>query len=406
MNYKTAALIIFSLIFLYRLMLQIIEYRSALNPIPENVKDIYDPETYQRWRAYHKEKCALELAGCIGSYLVNLILICLDFYAFLVRGLEGHIYAQAIVVLIVFFLIDTALDSILNYVDTMKIEQKYGFNNTTMKTFIMDRIKEWLINSILTVGLLCLFILLHQTLGDWLLVMFTGIMILVMLAIMFLYPVLSKIFNRFTPLPEGELKDKLTGLLEKYGYKVKSIDVMNASERTTKSNAYFTGFGRMKTIVLFDNLLNTMTPDEICATFAHELGHGLNKDTLKNNIFNFVQIVFMVVLIWLNVRYPQIYYSFGFEGVNYGFAFILLMMVELSCVQPLFELVVNWLSRRAEYRADQQAVKEGYGEALISGLKKLSKENFANLSPAPVLVKLTYSHPPLSERIAAIEKRI
>ena len=179
---------------------------------------------------------------------------------------------------------------------------------------------------------------------------------------------------------------------------------MDASRRTTKSNAYFSGFGRMKTIVLYDTLVESMTPDEICAVFAHELGHGLHKDTLKNQILSFIQMAVLGVLAWLTLRTAEIFLSFGFTEVNYGFAIILIMSVEYALIAPLFGLLVNTFSRRAEYRADAQAVKEGYGEQLISALKKLTRQNFADLAPSPLLVKLEYSHPTLSQRIEAIQK--
>ena len=161
----------------------------------------------------------------------------------------------------------------------------------------------------------------------------------------------------------------------------------------------------MKTIVLYDTLVQSMTTDEICAVFAHEMGHGLHKDTLKNQILSFVQMLILGVLAWLTLRSPEIFRSFGFDTVNYGFAIFLIMGVEFALIAPLFGLLVNWHSRKAEYRADAQAVKEGYGASLVSALKKLAKENFADLSPHPLLVKLEYSHPTLSQRIEAIEKK-
>ncbi|MBQ1208222.1 MAG: M48 family metalloprotease, partial [Lachnospiraceae bacterium] len=168
----------------------------------------------------------------------------------------------------------------------------------------------------------------------------------------------------------------------------------------------FTGAGKTKTIVLYDNLVEAMTADEICAVFAHEMGHGLHKDTVKNSVKSFLMVIIMVVLAWLTVRYPEIHEDFGFAGVNYGFALILLMLVEFAFVSPLLSLWINGSTRKAEYRADAQAVKDGYGEALISGLKKLSRDNFAHLAPDKLLVALEYSHPTLSQRIEAIEKRM
>ena len=199
------------------------------------------------------------------------------------------------------------------------------------------------------------------------------------------------------------MKEGITALLEKNGYKVRAIQVMDASRRSTKSNAYFTGFGKMKTIVLYDTLVAAMTTDEILAVFAHEMGHGLHRDTLKNHILTFLQMLVLGLLAWATLRHPEIFRPFGFEGVNYGFAVLLMMSVEFALIAPLFGLVMSWFSRRAEYRADRQAVKEGYGPALVSALKKLAKENFSDLSPSPVLVALEYSHPTLSQRIDAIE---
>ena len=255
------------------------------------------------------------------------------------------------------------------------------------------------------VGIGCLLMGIHQTLGDWLILVFAGAMTAIILAVSFLYPFFSRIFNKFTPLEEGDLRNRLIGLLEKNGYRGRAIQVMDASRRTTKTNAYFTGFGRMKTIVLYDTLVRAMTTEEICAVFAHELGHGLHRDTLKNQLLSFFRIAVLAVLAWLTLRTASIFPAFGFPGVNYGFALLLIMTVEFALISPLFGLAANAHSRRAEYRADAQAVKEGFGDALVSALKTLARENFSDLSPSPLLVKLEYSHPTLSRRIAAIENR-
>ena len=149
-----------------------------------------------------------------------------------------------------------------------------------------------------------------------------------------------------------------------------------------------------------------MTVDEICAVFSHEMGHGIHKDTLKDSMTKFIQMALLSVLAWYTLRTPEIFTAFGFEGINYGFAIVLIMSVEFALIQPLFSLVSNYFSRLREYRADEQAVKEGYGAELISALKKLAESNFADLSPDPLLVKLYYSHPTLSQRFDAIEKKM
>ena len=403
MNYKLLALIILTVIYIYEMLLNVISMQSMNNPIPENVSDVYNPETYRKWREYKKEKSRLSVISDTVSFAISMLLIALDVYAAFAGLFPKTPFMQMTAVILLSAVSDLLLIP-FSYYDTMAIEEKYGFNRSSRKTFWLDQLKGFLIGILLSAVIGSLLMWTHQALGDLLIIVFAGAMTLLLLAISFLYPVLSRIFNKFTPLEDGELKEKLTGLLEKHGYKVRAIQVMDASRRTTKSNAYFSGFGKMKTIVLYDTMIEQMTTDEICAVFAHEMGHGLHKDTLRNQMMSFLMMLVVGVLAWLTLRTPGIWPAFGFDSVNYGFAMILIMSVEFALISPLFGLLTNYLSRKAECRADAQAVQEGYGEALISGLKKLSRENFADLAPSPLLVRLEYSHPTLSQRIDAIRK--
>ena len=403
MSFKTAALVIVSAVYLYNLALSVLKASSSKNPVPQNVSDVYDPQTYGKWRAYHAEKSRLSIVTSSVSFVLDLLLLALNVYSSFASLFPENPTTQLFSVFLISSL--TSLPLIpFEYYDTMVIEQRYGFNRTRKSTFWIDRIKEFIISLLVMTGIGALLMWTHRLLGDWLILAFAVIMTLFALAVAFLYPLLSRVFNKFTPLEDGELKDRVTALLSSHGYKVRAIKVMDASRRTTKSNAYFTGFGKMKTIVLYDNLVKNMSTDEICAVFAHEMGHGLHRDTLKNQIMSFVQMAILSVLAWLTLRTGEIFTQFGFSAVNYGFAVILIMSVEFALIAPLFGLLVNALSRRAEYRADRQAVSEGYADALISALKKLARENFSDLAPSPVVVKLEYSHPTLSRRIDAIEK--
>ena len=400
---KAVVLVVFTVVYLYQMVLSVIHMRSARNPVPVNVIDVYDEETYGKWRAYHGERSRFAIVSGTASFLIDFALLAFNVYAAFAGLFPRPPFLQMFAVMLL-----SALSSLLmipfSWHSTMGIEEKYGFNKATAKTFWGDQAKEFLIGLVLMTGIGALLMAVHQALGDWLILAFAILMTVFALIISFLYPVLSRVFNKFQPLEDGELKEKLTALLEKNGYLVRAIKIMDASRRTTKSNAYFSGFGKMKTIVLYDTLVETMTTDEICAVFAHEMGHGLHKDTLRNQILSFVQMALLGVLAWLTLRTPEVFQAFGFEGVNYGFAILLIMSVEFALVSPLFGLVINFFSRRAEYRADAQAVKEGYGQELISALKKLARQNYADLAPSPLLVKLEYSHPTLSQRIDAIEK--
>ena len=404
MNYKLIVLILLAAEYLYSLLLIVFRIRSMKNPVPANVADVYDPDTYRKWRNYKGEKSRLSVISETASFIIAFLLMALDAYAAFAGLFPQTLFLQMLAVLLLGALSELPLIP-LSYYDTMGIEEKYGFNRTTRKTFCLDQVKGFLIGLLISLIIGSLLLWIHQALGDLMIVVFAAAVTALILAIAFLYPFLSRIFNKFTPLEDGELKEKLTGLLEKHGYKVRAIQVMDASRRTTKSNAYFSGFGKMKTIVLFDTMLKQMTTDEICAVFAHEMGHGLHKDTLRNQGLSFLQMLVIGVLAWLTLRTPEIWPAFGFDSVNYGFAMILIMGVEFALIAPLFGLLTNYLSRRAEYRADRQAVQEGYGEELISALKKLSRENLSDLAPSPLLVKLEYSHPTLSQRIEAIRKK-
>ena len=399
---KLIVLLLLALGFVYRLALNIVQYRSAGNPIPENVADVYDAETYSKWRRYSAEHCRLNILSTVLSFVVSFVLLITNAYAAFAGLFGDHIFLQLLMVVLLESLVDILVSVPIRYYETMVIEEKYGFNRSTVKTFIKDQIRNLLLGICLSLFLAWLLSVLHIALGDWMILLFAVVVFGFTLVISFLYPIFSRISNKFVPLEEGELKDSLMHLLTKHGYQVKAIEVMDASRRTTKLNAYFTGFGKLKTIVLYDNLVNAMTPDEICAVFAHELGHGLHKDVLKQQIMNFGNLLLMAVVIWLTVRDPQLHEAFGFLDVNYGFAYIL-AGIGLGLTQPLSSMVMNAYSRFAEFRADRQAVREGYGDAMVTALKKLAKENFAHLAPSPIFVLLEYSHPPLSQRIAKVE---
>ena len=403
MQVKIWVIAIIILVYLYELLLSAIDMASAANPIPENVKDVYDADTYKKWRMYHMEKSRFGILTSSVTFMIGLALMIFNAYAAFAGLFPKNTFMQMFAVLLLSALTELLLIP-FEWYDTMVLEGRYGFNKTTVKTFIGDQIKGFFISFLLMVGIGALLMWLHLSLGDWLILVFAIIMTVFLLIVSFLMPVLSRLFNKFTPLPDGELRNKLAALLRKNGYEVRDIKVMDASRRTTKSNAYFTGFGKMKTIVLYDTLVEAMTTDEIVAVFAHEMGHGLHKDTLKTQVLTFFEMLVLGVLAWLTLRTPALFTPFGFEGVNYGFAMILIMSVEFALISPLFSLIVNAASRKWEYRADAQAVEEGCGEELISALKKLARENFADLAPSPLLVKLEYSHPTISQRITAIRK--
>lgn len=419
MSLKLIVIIVALIGGLYSLLLSIVTALSANNPTPKNLEDVYDAETYEKWKKYSGEHSRLNIISAIVTCAVTVLLIFTNAYAaFASLFPHGSTFWQVFAVILLESVVGAIVSSVFGYISTMKIEEKYGFNRSTIGTFIKDKIKSFVAGFLLSVGIVYLIGVSHNALGVWMIPVFAVVAFAVTMLISFLYPLLSRLGNKFTPLEDGDLKDALMGLLNKYGYKVKAIEVMDASKRTTKLNAYFTGFGKMKTIVLYDNLIEAMSTEEICAVFAHELGHGLHKDVQKAQVLNVFQLLLIGAMAWgiseasTGVNF---YSEFGFDYLltssaqsvftvaNYGFTYILLG-IGLAVLQPITGFVMNARSRRAEYRADRQAVIEGYGEAMISAFKKMARDNFAHLSPSFINVILEYSHPPLDRRIKNVER--
>ena len=405
MELKITVIILMLVGGLYSLALSVIKARSANNETPDNLKDVYDNETYEKWKKYSAEHSRLDIISTIIKLVISTVMLITNVYSQFARLFADTELAQTLSVIILETAVGLVVEVVESYISNMVIEQKYGFNRTSKKTFVKDVIFKNIFAFMLSLTIASLIALLYGLLGVWMIPLFALVALGFTLLVSFLYPVLSKVKNKFTPLEDGELKQSLLRLLEKYGYKVKAIMVMDASTRTTKLNAYFTGFGKLKTIVLYDNLIKEMSAGEICAVFAHEMGHGLHKDVLMGQILNVFYLALIGAMAYFAVEIYGFYTQFGFDGVNFGFTYVLLG-VGLSVLQPLVGLLTNARSRRAEYRADNQAVIEGYGSDMITALKKLAKSNFSHLAPSKINVLLEYSHPPLSLRVQNVENQM
>lgn len=402
--FRIIAVVLFTLSTLFQLFIYFLNIKASDNHVPSIVKDVYDEKQYALWKRYNAEHTKLNIYSRLTEYVIVMIYLVSPLFVSVSNAVGGDHYLRTLVLLAIIIGVDFITNTFFSYISNMKIEEKYGFNRMTKAIFIKDSIKSLIISTFLILGLTMAYVALHQSLKDWILIVFSAILIIIVLFIAFISPKLTRISYKMYPLEDGELKTKLTDMLTKHGYHIRSIEVIKASEKTTKGNAAFAGFGKMKTIMIYDNLLNKMSTDEILAVFAHEMGHGLHKDILKGQLKTMIMLVVMVALLWLTTKFPEIYQSFGFNDISYPMTYILFLYVELGFVSPLIGLITNYSTRKQEYLADKQAVEEGYGEALISGLKKLTADNFGNLAPHHLVVKLTYSHPTLAQRIAAINR--
>lgn len=403
--YKILFLVLILANFAWSITLKLLSNKQVGKPLPKSVQGIYNDEEYDKWRRYNGKKDKLSIASSIIGLALNIVLFCTNVISLIYNAMPGGIMVKAILFFLAVGLVETLISLPIDYIFNFKIEAEFGFNKVTTKTFIADAIKNYLIGNILNIVIFGLVLLTYNILGDYFgIIAFLGLA-LIMILISSFSSVFSKIFNKFTSLPEGELRTNLSTMFEDAGYKLKDIYVMDASKRTTKANAYCGGIGKMKQIVLYDNLVNNYTPGEITAVFAHELAHFKNKDTTKMTFFNMLNFLPMMVVATVMMLIPEIAQSFGFEDANIFFAFYVAFGSVLSIVSRLIMIPFNAMSCRFERRADSLAFELGYGDELISALRKLHKDSLSDMNPHPTVVKLTYNHPPLHERIELIEAK-
>ena len=395
---------------LYLLQVAFEEYLNYLDntyfdkELPDNVKDVYDEERYNKWRSYEQDNGKVDIIKDIVSGILQLILLAFNGYSFIFNYFSGYgIYVQYLFAIICFQVISVVISIPFSYYETFVIEEKYEMNRTTKKTFVLDIIKELVLTTVLAYGLLAVVMVLFETFGNAAIVFTSMALVVISVAIALIIMPILRIFNKFEPLGDGELKEAILALCAKYGVTVRKLCVKDASRRTTKANAFCTGLTKKKTITLDDNLVNNYSTDQIVAVFAHEFGHARYNHQIKSIPFAFMRTVITVVALGIVLNFENLFTAFGFDGVNYLFAFTLIGLISWP-ISTFLDMLGNYLSRKHEYEADAFAAREGYGEALISSLKQLNRDALSDLNPHPLVVKILYSHPTLSQRIDAIRK--
>ncbi len=401
---KWGLLILILLDYLWSLLVFRLSDRQLKKPLPESVRDIYDAEAYSRWLAYRRDCRRLSFIRNTVLTGLTLVLFAFDLFAWVyytlrldaVPGGWGVVY-----LMMLFALFSWVVGIPFDYADTFLVEEKHGFNKSTRKTFWLDELKQGILNLLLNTGLLGASVGLYKLIGLWLVLgLFIILAVIMVVSSLFTLP-LQRLFNRFTPLPGGPLRDRLNRLFDANGYGIRSIYVMDASRRTTKTNAFCTGLGRQKKIALYDNLVNKYTEDEITAVFAHELGHAKHRDTLTLTLLQLVVYAILSLCIGCMVATDAISVAMGFAAgsVNMAAVLIALFSVVSEPLMTVIRIPINLVSRRMERAADRFATENGLGEALISSLKRLSKDNLSNLNPHPFLSLLEDSHPTITQRI-------
>ena len=403
--YIIIGLVIFN--YLFSTVLNFINDKNWDTNIPSNMTDFYAKEKYEKARNYSKEKGKISLLSSTISVVITVLFLWFEGYGWindLIVSKYNLPFLQTGIFFLILFLISDVISLPFSCYNTFVIEEKYGFNKTTPKTFVLDKIKGYLLTLIVGGGVLAgaMYIVSVLQTGFWL--WLWGALALLMLLInMFYADLIVPIFNKLKPLENGSLREKIETYAQKVGYSLKNIYIIDGSKRSTKANAFFSGLGPRKTIALYDTLVEKHSEEELVAVLAHEVGHFKKKHILTSMVLTIIQLALMCFLLELCLKQPVISEALGGSGMIFHLG-LMAFSILYSPLGTIIGVLMNILSRKNEFEADDYAKTTYDGNALELALKKLSVDSLSNLYPHPFYVFMHYSHPPLLKRLEALNK--
>jgi STE24 endopeptidase len=374
--------------------------------LPDKLKGICDADEYRKTQLYQKENNRLSLMTSVFNLAVILIMIISGGFAFIDTFARTLSLNTVVISLLFFGIIGFASDLInipFSVYDTFGIEKKYGFNTTSVRTFITDHFKSWFIALLVgapVLGLITWFY--YKTGTNFWLYAWSLITLFSVFINLFYSELIVPLFNKQIPLPEGSLRTEIETFAQKTGFRLKNIYIIDGSKRSTKANAYFSGFGPKKRIVLYDTLEKELSEEEIVAVLAHEIGHYKKKHVLLALLFSVLLTGVMLFLFSLVVNNPRLSQALGSENTSFHLGLIAfgILYSPLSLIIGMFS---NYISRRNEFEADRFVTDNHQPAILAAALKKLSVKNLSNMMPHPAYVFFHYSHPPLLSRLEKLE---
>lgn len=390
-------------------LLSWLDARYMTHPVPSVVADVYDAGEYARQQAYEKAGSRVGRISRLFDFCVTLALLLtggFGWYWGKCVGWFGDGYAAIACFVATLIVASRLLDVPFDYYSTFVIEERFGFNRSTRRRFAADAVKSAALSVLLSIGMVDLLSLIYGYVGCGLWLWGTVACAVVMAFFTLFYSnLIVPLFNKQTPLPEGELRSAIEAAASAANFKLSNIYVIDGSKRSTKANAYFTGFGAKKRIVLYDTLTEQLTTRQIVAVLMHEVGHYRHHDIQKSLVASIVQVAVYLYLFSLVLSNSAFSVALGYGGWSFVLsleAFGLLVSPLGAVLSPVF----SSYSRRCERAADAFAVRAGCGPHLVAGLKKLSAQSLSNLTPHPWVVWYEYSHPALAQRIEAINSGI
>ncbi len=388
-------------------VLDFLNQKHAKGEVPEKLKGIYNEEEYAKSQAYQKARSRFGFLTSAFSTSVTLVVLYFGGFGYLDQFLTPYVsdpILKSLAFFGVLFILSDIVNTPFSYYSTFVIEERFGFNKTTLKLFVIDKLKGYLLTIILggLIGYALLWIV-HELGNDfWIyaLILISGVMLFMNL---FYTSLFLPLFNKLTPLEDGPLKDKINAYAEKVSFPLDNIYVIDGSKRSTKANAFFSGLGKKKKIVLYDTLINNHSEEELVAVLAHEVGHFKKKHIISGLVLGIVQMAVTLFVMSLLIFNEQLSIALGGNELSIHLNFIAFGLL-YTPISRLTGLFMNMLSRKNEYEADEFAATTYEAKPLMEALKNLSVSSLSNLTPHPLYVKAHYSHPTLLQRLEAMEK--
>ncbi len=388
-------------------ILSFLNRKSSKQPIPKELEGIYDQEKYAKSQAYQAEGSRFGMFSATFSFVIMFLALYNGWYGMLDEWIRTFSPLNLISPLIFFgilFIISDVIGIPFSLYQNFVIEEKYGFNKMTAKTYITDKIKGYLLTIIIGGILLAALIYFMSFMGPSFWIYFWAVMTaFTLFANMFYASLILPLFNKLKPMEDGELKQSIQHYCDKVHFPLKNIFVMDGSKRSSKGNAFFSGLGKKKKVVLFDTLIENHTTEELTAVFAHEVGHYKKKHILYTTIFSIGLMGLMLYVFSLMAFDAEVSWAMGGQTSALHLN-LLAFFILYSPISTIIGIVGNIISRKNEFEADAYAKKTYRGEPLVTGLKKMSSDHLSNLTPHPAFVFVHYSHPPLKERVAELLK--
>ena len=403
--YLIIGLVIFN--YLFSTVLDFINGKNWRTEIPPVMKDFYPEDKYLKAKNYSKEKGKVSLISSTLSTLITLLFLVFDGYGWLDNFISLYYdipFLKSGIFFLVLFILSDFISIPFSCYNTFVIEEKYGFNKTTVITFVLDKIKGYLltliIGGVLLFGAIYIVSLLENGFWVWLWLSLSVIMLLVN---MFYADLIVPIFNKLTPLENGSLRKKIESYTNKVGYSLKNIYIIDGSKRSSKANAFFSGLGPRKTIALYDTLVEKHTEEELVAVLAHEVGHYKKKHVITSLFLTIFQLGLMCFLLETCLKVGEISQALGGKEMVFHLGLVAFGIL-YSPVGTILSILMNINSRKNEFEADHYAKTTYSGVALELALKKLSVDSLSNLYPHPFYTFIHYSHPPLLKRLSALNE--